>query len=59
MLVGCLETFDRKPASGGEWGWMFPSPEVVMRPPEVFVGELSLEERIRLRSISKRGKYLQ
>jgi len=31
--------------------------EVVMRPPEVFVRELSLEEGSRLKSISKRAKY--
>src|SRR5438270_9178601 len=31
--------------------------EVVMRPPEVFVRELSPEEGARLKSISKRAKY--
>jgi transposase len=31
--------------------------EVVMRPPEVFVRELSLEEGARLKSISKRARY--
>jgi transposase len=36
---------------------MFPSLEVVMRPPEVFVRELSPEEGARLKSISKRAKY--
>jgi transposase len=36
---------------------MFPSPEVAMRPPEVFVRELSPEEGARLKSISKRAKY--
>jgi len=36
---------------------MVPSLEVVMRPPEVFVRELSLEEGARLKSISKRAKY--
>jgi transposase len=36
---------------------MSPSLEVVMRPPEVFVRELSLEEGARLKSISKRAKY--
>jgi len=56
-LVGLLETFDRKLASGGEQGRMFPSQEVVMRPPEVFVRELSPEEGARLKSISKRAKY--
>jgi hypothetical protein len=28
-----------------------------MRPPEVFVRELSLEEGVRLKSLSKRVKY--
>lgn len=36
---------------------MFPSVEVVMRPPEVFVRELSFEEGARLKSISRRAKY--
>jgi transposase len=36
---------------------VFPSQEVVMRPPEVFVRELSWEEGARLKSISKRAKY--
>jgi transposase len=36
---------------------MFPSVEVVMRPPEVFVRELAPEEGARLKSISKRAKY--
>jgi transposase len=36
---------------------MSPSLEVVMRPPEVFVRELSLEEGVRLKSISRRAKY--
>ncbi len=36
---------------------MSPSLEVVMRPPEVFVRELSLEEGARLKSISKRARY--
>jgi predicted ArsR family transcriptional regulator len=31
--------------------------EVAMRPPEVFVRELSLEEGVRLKQISKRAKY--
>jgi hypothetical protein len=31
--------------------------EVVMRPPEVFVRELSLEEGARLKQLSKRAKY--
>jgi hypothetical protein len=33
------------------------SQEVVMRPPEVFVRELSPQEGARLKSISKRAKY--
>lgn len=36
---------------------MFPSLEVVVRPPEVFVRELSIEEGQRLKQISKRAKY--
>jgi transposase len=36
---------------------MSPSLEVVMRPPEVFVRELSFEEGARLKSISRRAKY--
>ena len=36
---------------------MFSSLEVVMRPAEVFVRELSPEEGVRLRSISKKAKY--
>jgi transposase len=36
---------------------MFSSEEVVMRPPEVFVRELSPEEGARLKSVSKRAKY--
>ena len=36
---------------------MSPTLEVVMRPPEVFVRELSPEESARLKSISKRAKY--
>jgi transposase len=36
---------------------MLPSLEVVMRPPEVFVRELSPEEGVRLKSISKRARY--
>jgi transposase len=55
--VGLLETFDRKLASGGEWGRVSPSPEVAVRPPEVFVRELSPEEGARLKSISRRAKY--
>lgn len=39
------------------WDVVFPSQEVVMRPPEVFVRALSLEEGARLKSISKRAKY--
>jgi transposase len=36
---------------------MHPNPEVRMRPPEVFVRELSPEEGNRLKSISRRAKY--
>jgi transposase len=49
--------FDRKLAFGGERGRVSPSLEVTMRPPEVFVRELSSEEGARLKSISKRAKY--
>ena len=44
VLVGLLETFDRKLAFGGEEGRVSPSQEVAMRPPEVFVRELSAQE---------------
>jgi len=56
-LVGRPETFDRKLASDGEGGHMLPNLEVMMRPPDVFVRELFLEEGTRLKSISKRAKY--
>ena len=36
---------------------MSPNREVAMRPPEVFVRELTPEEGVRLRSISRRAKY--
>jgi hypothetical protein len=36
---------------------MSPNREVTMRPPEVFVRELTPEEGARLRSISRRAKY--
>lgn len=36
---------------------MFPTTKVVMRPPEVFVRELSVEEGQRLRSVSRRARY--
>jgi len=36
---------------------MSPSPEVAMRPPEVFVRELSPEEGARLKSVSKKARY--
>jgi transposase len=39
------------------WDAMSPSQEVAMRPPEVFVRELSWEEGARLKQISKRAKY--
>jgi transposase len=55
--VGLLETFDRKLGRDGERGRMFPTVEVEMRRPEVFVRELSPEEGRRLRSTSKRAKY--
>jgi transposase len=55
--VGLLERFDRKLASGGEWGRVSLSQEVKMRPPEVFVRELSPQEGARLKSISRRAKY--
>jgi transposase len=55
--VGRPETFDRKLATDGEQGRMSPSLEVAMRPPEVFVRELSPEEGARLKSISRRAKY--
>jgi transposase len=36
---------------------MFPMLEVVMRPPDVFVRELSPDEGLRLRGISRKAKY--
>src|SRR3954451_15370405 len=48
--------FDRKRAVRGELG-RITSMEVAMRPPEVFVRELSPEEGSRLKSISKKAKY--
>jgi transposase len=36
---------------------VFPSQEVMMRPPEVFVRELSPREGARLKQVSKRAKY--
>jgi hypothetical protein len=36
---------------------MSPTLEVAMRPPEVFVPELTPEEGNRLRSISRRARY--
>jgi len=39
------------------WDPVSLSQEVVMRPPEVFVRELSLEEGARLKQISRRAKY--
>jgi len=56
-LVDLLETIDRKRAGGGEWGRVSPSQEVAVRPPEVFVRELTVQEGARLKSISKRAKY--
>jgi transposase len=55
--VGRPGTFDRKLPPGGETGRVVPTGEVAVRPPEVFVRELSPEEGARLRSISKRAKY--
>jgi hypothetical protein len=55
--VGLLETFDGKPPAEGEWGCVSPSLEVVVRPPEVFVRELSPEEGARLKQVSKRARY--
>jgi transposase len=49
--------FDRKLAFSGELGGVSSSQEVVMRPPEVFVRELSPQEGAGLKSISKRAKY--
>jgi len=40
----------------GEWGGIT-TEEVAMRPPEVFVRELSAEKGSRLKSISKKAKY--
>src|SRR4051794_20133045 len=48
--------FDRKRAVRGELG-RITSMEVAMRPPEVFVRALSLEEGARLKSISRKAKY--
>jgi hypothetical protein len=56
-LVGLPETFDRKLACGGEQGRVLLCQEVTMRPPEVFVRELSEREGVRLKTISKRAKY--
>jgi transposase len=55
--VGLPETFDRKLACGGEQGRMSTGQEVAVRPPEVFVRELSPEEGARLKRISRRAKY--
>jgi hypothetical protein len=48
--------FDRKLAFAGERGRMSPTVEVVMRPPEVFVRELSPAEGNRLKRLSKTAK---
>ena len=56
MLVGLLETFDRKLAVGGEDGGIS-TVEVVMRPPEVFVRPLLHDEAVRLKRLSKRAKH--
>jgi hypothetical protein len=52
VLVRLLGTFDRKLACGGEWGRVSPSQEVAVRPPEVFVRDLTAQEGARLKSIS-------
>lgn len=57
MLVGLLATLDRKLALADELGRMHPSVEVAMRPPSVFVRDLSPEEGERLRRTSKRAKH--
>ena len=51
-----LPLFDWKLAGRGELG-AITTVEVVMRPPEVFVRELSPEEGARLKSISKQASY--
>jgi transposase len=56
-LVGLLETLDRKLAPFGEQGRMHPSLEVVMRPPSVFVRELSPGEGERLKRMARRAKH--
>jgi transposase len=48
---------DRKLAVVGEQGRMHPRSEVAMRPPSVFVRELSPQEGERLRRLSKRAKH--
>jgi hypothetical protein len=48
--------FDRKLAAGGEWGRV-PIVEVVMRPPEVFVGPLSHPEAVKLKRMSTRAEH--
>src|SRR3954466_13515150 len=48
--------FDRKLAVRGELG-RITAVEVAMRPPEVFVRDLSPQEGARLKSISKKAKY--
>ncbi len=55
--MGLLERFDRKLALDGEHGRVSPSQEVTVRPPEVFVRELTAQEGARLKSVSKRAKY--
>jgi transposase len=53
--VPCPERFDRKLAVDGELGCIS-TMEVVMRPPEVFVRELSPDEGNRLKRLSKTAK---
>jgi hypothetical protein len=54
--VPCAGRFDRKLAAGGELGGIS-TVEVVMRPPEVFVRELSPDEGNRLKRLSKSAKH--
>jgi len=55
--VALLETFDRKLPVADEQGRMHPSLEVAMRPPEVFVRELSPAEGQRLKRMSKQSEH--
>jgi transposase len=55
--VGLAQTFDRKPGPDVEPGRMHPNLEVVMRPPEVFVRELSPAEAQKLKRASTGAKH--